>query len=417
MHRRVGFKFLACLFGTLISCSDNNPKAPGPNFRAQVVVLSGVESNYGPAQFSIQEREFPTLQNLNDLDGPYLKIVSGGELRINEINGSIVESDKFEGGESPTLRYSVKNGVVVPKDYKTLVLLSAYYQFENAFRNLESKLKLSLSDLVATAKDNKFILMFEPNIVLDGATSTTVETAKLNAAYMPGQKQFMLFRRSSVERLPLATNEQVISHEFGHAIFEKVFFQDASNAEGRLENEYAIRGVNEGFADFVSLVFTGSADVMRGSLDILSIAEERDFNRAKFNYTDFSRVIDTADGPCQGEFYCIGTIFARSLLRARTKLNDQNILAEDEFASTLVEALGKTKAKMETFDLPARLSPEKEGKESNRAHDGRVLGIFLTSLASQMPQSTRSILCEEFSSPDEFGEFGFPEDLLSKCGE
>ncbi len=47
---------------------------------------------------------------------------------------------------------------------------------------------------------------------------------KLNAAYLPGQSQFLLFQRSAIEQIPLAANLQVISHEFGHAVFDYVLF-------------------------------------------------------------------------------------------------------------------------------------------------------------------------------------------------
>ncbi len=39
----------------------------------------------------------------------------------------------FSGGGNPTLRYRVKNGVAVARDYASLAQMSAYYQFDRVF--------------------------------------------------------------------------------------------------------------------------------------------------------------------------------------------------------------------------------------------------------------------------------------------
>lgn len=408
------YAILVTLLLLCVSCSSGD-KAPAYPFTASVVVLSSVEGNNGPAHFKIEPREFTTLRNLDKLQGDYLNVTWGGELKIKEMSGSIVQGEKFEGGTSPLLRYTVKSGVVVPRDYSTLVLLSAYYQFEQVFIGLQSKLGLSLTDLLAKAANQRFQLMYEPAITLESSEADATHVAKLNAAYMPGQKQFILFRRSPIEDLPLATNLQVISHEFGHAIFEKVFYKDESSPDNRYDAEYAMRGFNEGFADYISLVYSGTTDIMSGSINILGKAEERNFGKVTFNYDTYVNSGE-GEGPCTGEFYCIGTIFARSLLQARNELSANNVLTADQFTLEFITALSGTLEEMKKIDLPSRKPDEKEGKEKDIKHDPRVIGAFLNALIGKMPTASRKTLCNTFADTAAFGGVGFPSDLRRDCG-
>ncbi len=91
---------------------------------------------------------------------------------------------------------------------------------------------------------------FEPQITQEKGASSVAASMKLNAAYVPGQHQFLLFQRSGIENVPLAANEVVLAHEFGHAVFDYSFYRNDGEQKSRFASEYAMRGLNEGFADF-----------------------------------------------------------------------------------------------------------------------------------------------------------------------
>lgn len=423
----------------LFGCSDNNSGTnsdPGKPYRAQVVVLSSVAPGSGETGFRVETKPLKFLDSLTQLDGAYLRLVQGGELTIKQIEGSIIQSDKFDGGGAPKLRYVVKDGVIVPRDYSTLMMLSAYYQYEQVFDNLKTIANISIDDFVA--KSGKLRVMFEPNIRIESEGSTALVTLKLNAAYVSGQKQFVLFQRSAVEKVPLAANLQVLGHEFGHALFEQSFYQNtfkrciAGSAadksarqanrffDGRLEQEFAIKGINEGFSDFLSYSLTGSADILRSSIDIGTKADERNFIKSNFTFRDLGRE-KPEEQVCSGSFYCIGTLFARSLYQTSAKLglSASDVAGRGQMSAAVVDAMAKAQATLKT--LPPDVFPAAsesaaacvgEGKFS-ASYDGMVSGAFINSFVANMPGDWRASLCENFKA--NFGTDGFPTAARSVC--
>jgi hypothetical protein len=398
---------LICMFIT--GCSYEDYSFNGP-FRAVVVAFMGNEE--GRAQFALTEKTFRTLTDFNNLDGTFINIKRGGTLKIRNINGSIVSADSFEGGESPQLRFHVKSGVASSLDYSTLAMLSAYYQLDEIYSTIEEKLGVSTASLQEKLPGGKHTVHFEPEIKMTGEDNDISAGVKLNAAYSPKDKKFLLFQRSPIEKVPLAANFQVITHEFGHYLFDYSFYGGIFDSSIRWSSEWAINGFNEGFADFVSWLFTDNTDILRSSIDISAIADERDFGKATFTYSNLN---DSESYACGGDFYCVGTIFARSLYNAWNALKSD--VSKKQMASAVIETLKKSKAeldKMSSVILPEKQKREDLSPSELYEYDGRVIGSFLRAFVLSAPSEIKPELCIEFKN--NFGLDGFPTEARQGSG-
>jgi len=383
-------------------CSYESYSFSGP-FKAIVVAFTGTDGN-GQAQFAMTEKTFRTLTDFNNLDGTYATIKRGGTLKISNINGSIVSADSFEGGEKPHLRYRVKSGVASALDYSTLAMLSAYFQLDEIYSTLEDKLGLSASSLQEKLPGGKHTVLFEPEIKMDASDNEVSAGVKLNAAFSPTDKKFLLFQRSPIEKVPLAANFQVISHEFGHFVFDYSFYSGEIDPSDRWSNEWAINGINEGFADFVSWAFTDSTNILGSSIDIKDFADERDFGKATFNFASLNTSEPSA---CSGDFYCVGTIFARSLHGVWTAL--KSTVSKKQMANGVIEALKKTR--IELVRMSSSILPEPQDRDALvypelYEYDGKVIGSFLRAFILSAPADWRAELCIKFK--ENFGTEGFP---------
>ncbi len=380
--------------------------------KAIVLAFTGVDAN-GKAEFALTEKTFRTMTDFNNLDGTYLNIKRGGTLTIKSLNGSIVASPNFEGGEAPGLRYEVKNGAAAALDYSTLAMLSAYYQIDEIYSTLEEKTGVTPAALQTNLPGGKHIMFFEPIIRFSGKGTDISAGIKLNAAFSPSDKKFLLFQRSPIESVPLSGNFQVLTHEFGHFVFDYSFYAGKFDENNRWANEWAISGINEGFADFISWTFTDSTDILRSSIDITAIADERDFAKTTFTFADLEGDDPTA---CKSEFYCVGSLFARSLYQTQKVL--ASTVSKKDMSNGVIETLKKCQADMDVMD--ANHMPEKKDREPMDAatrfkYDGGITSGFIEAFIKNAPAAWKSELCNAFKN--NFGTIGFSETARkAACG-
>lgn len=410
---------IMCLASVLSACRKAD-KASFP-YTAQVLAFAGVDAATDAASFKLTTKTFTMLRDLDDLNGDHLKITQGGELAIKQINGSLIDPGSFKSGRTPSLRYKVDDGVVISKDYATLVMLSAYFQFDTVFAELQQRLGISASDLFKGQSSEKFETLFEPKITLESDSASADAVIKLNAAFVPKDWQFILFRRSAVEHVPLAANLQVIAHEFGHSVFQRYVFESKWDDKDRFQQEYAMRGLNEGLADFISYTYTGSGDILRASMHFknpdngANIADYRSFKKYRFSFAEYlSTTVGDEKPKCDGEFYCIGSIFARGLYDTEEKLVAANTLSRDKFAPAVIAALPGILDEMKNQMIPDNAPVE--ASESKGEFDKWVISQFLNGFIKRMPVATQTALCETFTAETSFGSTGFPADFRRVCG-
>ncbi len=412
----------------LAGCYD---AAEGPPFRAQILDMVALDPATREPDYALVTREFRFLDDLDALSSPELRLVRGGTLLAQEVSGSVVIG-RFEGAKEPRPRYIVQDGVAVARDYPTLAMLSAYYQFERVLADLERMTGFDIAEVASSI--GQLEVYFEPRLRFETDEVSGEEISRFNAFYLPGRKQFGLAQRSRYETLPLAVNRQVVVHEFGHALFELTFFEDdVQDCEpdriaedpmslDRFHVEYALSGFNEGFADFLSFAYTGSTNPLV-ALGFESLTE-RDFAEPDFRFEELSdSPFDEGEPGCAGVFYCIGTLFAHGLFRSMIELGYDPLDADDRgaYSRQVVGALSTTYAAMR--ELPEELIPSPRTRVSECGHrrtisleyDGALSGAFLAAFVSQMPSETRAPLCDAFIAS--FGTDGFPESAREVCDE
>lgn len=420
----VSFVFL------LSACSESaERKTAGASFVADVLTIdkSSVDSPGSVPKFRFGPQPFAILNDVNNLSGGGISLLQGGDLEVFEMAGSIITNGLFTGGNQPHLEYRINDGVVKPKTTKSLAMLSAMFQFDSLVSNIELLTGKKLEEF--RKEFGSLRVLFQPAILLDddGEQVRNYETS--NAAYVAGAKQFALYKTSDSEKVPLSFNPQIIAHEFGHAIFETSFFAnnyetcdskdfDKTNLfKGRLELEYVIRGLNEGFADFVSFVWTGSSNILESSIGKSSSSAERNFSQIPFNYEALSSDSKT----CRGGFYCLGSVWARTLLDIYQGFNFdfRNSEQRQEFLRELVGMLKATSEKLRANN-GAALPPADADTESCRPRqmklgliDDEMLGTFLKAFVESSSAGSRKLYCEKIVL--RFGASGFADKFRGSC--
>lgn len=429
MTRNHQIRILISLILVLCGCSATDQKPSFP-YRAQVMYFSPTNES-SSVDWAIGEQTLPTLQDPTTLIGSNFEIITGTKLTIDYSIGSLLSGKMSDSEVKNPIRYNVKNGVIVPSDTTTLLLFSAFRSMEMVIDKLEPATDLKIDTLKALI-GGRYKMYFEPTLdIQDGQNITTI-SYKMNAAFNSEQNNFILFRRSNSEKIPIAANLKVISHEFGHALFKYSFFEQKEEKcevieeskikerqadkffPGRFAVEYGISGINEGYADFNSFVMTGETNPLEGTFTDINI-ENRSLVGSKFIYSNLG-----GDTICNGRFYCIGTLFARALYKASSSYQ-KNSAELMEFSRRVFAALRTTSAflkqepSLSLLPFPGKDQAKCERKTKiDLAYDGSVTSAFLAAFLRGFPSGKdRENLCEAFT--DLFGTTGFAKEARSVC--
>lgn len=396
---------------------------------ADVLTLSSseLESPAQSPQYVFKPQKFTLINNIASMSAPGLKLIQGGEIEIFAASGSLITSGFLSGGDPPYIDYTNHNGVIKAKDDRSLAMISAMYHFDSFLASMKSLSGFSHEQLLDSGQ--VFQVIFQPAILLNDEGAKIRQYESGNAAYIAGAKQFALYKSGSDESIPLIVNPQAIAHEFGHAMFELSFFQNSFEScdkklidneirfPGRLELEYIIRGLNEGFADFVSFVLTGSTNLLESSFGKTIQSEERNFSNIKFKYDTLSE----SNASCTGEIYCIGSVFARALLDTYIKLglDVKNRNQREDFLKALFTVLKGTGSKLKSgneYELP--IADEKVAScqlrsSRNGILDDELLGVFFKAFVSSVAVEQKQAYCASFA--EHFGESGFAPRYRDVC--
>ncbi|NBO38848.1 hypothetical protein EBU99_09720 [bacterium] len=425
---RVLFFFIV-IFIAIAGCADLQTSPDRP-YKAQVLHFEP-QSTGNSSGWSVQERTLSTLEDLNSLKGRYFQILPGGTLQITSTVGSLITGTGSASSSSDALRYNIKNGVIVPRDTTTLLALSSFHAFEQTFSSLKETTGLE-PEAFSEQVGGRYRIFFEPVISLSDSGETAQISLKLNAAFNPESDNFFLFKRSEIEQIPLAANFKVIAHEFGHAIFKRAFFKQKNEVclntndetkisrqtdkffPGRFAVEYAISGLNEGFADFMSAMMTGEADVLTGSFPGDG-PTSRSLTSTRFTFADLSR-----DSLCSGKFYCIGTLFARALYKTAQLYGDDksSLYAFSRRVYRAIDQTSENLAQSSARDILPIPSTEaifcKRSESVRLAYDGLLTSAFLAAfLQGFSAGNEKSQLCAQLVSA--FGSFGFTLEARGGC--
>lgn len=357
----------------IMSCSNESVDKP---IKAKIVIPTSLGYTY-------KEVEISSLTSIDPLEGTYVDIKGNAELDIAEDVDEIVKSssptDIYKTkGEKIKINYIVKDGVVVPKDFASLSALTIYHNYETVFKFWEDNFSLSLTDF------GKLTIYNNPKLTFTSDDLTATVETKVNAAFLPGTRDFWFFKKSGIAKIPLKMNLGVLAHEFSHAIFDDRFAErSVANYETASEEaDFILSGINEGIADYFAFMVTGR--VTDFSLSIEQLAEEREMPVPW-------RLSTVIDAPCFDSFYCIGSIVASSLYEISNSLASKYDNSRVEVGKAIYAALGTEEVK--TF--------WDQYKDSNLF----LISHLLIEIKNQADPADLSVYCESFKkwfdTPDE----------------
>lgn len=398
---------------TVGACSPEG-KAPKQNTIALVLELAKVHSAGGRVEYDIVERELKTLEDFSELRGKWFSVKQGGGFSVEVYGDKIIQSERFKEAGKPNLRYELKNNVVIPRDYSTFAMISVYYQFEQIITQFNKVTGLKIEDVLGESADIE--IMFEPTMTISiAAESITLKNQiKMNAAFVTGTEQFIIAKKSRQEVVPIGLNLQVIAHEFGHLLFDKLYIGKEYKQKAKTDDydpyqvDFALRGFNEGVADVISFLYTGSANILESSIAMPAVVEARNFAETQEYTKDFEHLGST----CQKSFYCVGSALAfvlyqtyRAMLTAEETGYNRVVFGKDFMAALKKGRIPFEKIIKETspnFFKP----PKKEDKpasdeastsievENNDLYDAKVGVAFILGLIHSFPVRYQPHMCK-----------------------
>ena len=295
-----------------ISCSNPIKNLENPRNLSEYMIFS-IRTEALSSKMSVSENpkfiadyhSFPSLVNLSTLEGKYFYIT---------------ESNTFyKKGNTPSLDFSISGRNIIPNDNKTLEMFTLFLLFETAVDYMEKKLNLKAQDMLAAFKEHdssfrKFEIRYSP---IDIDYLTLKGKIKYKDNYQSTKGKFSFTKAATTKGIPSSFNGLIVFHEFGHALWDyKLKFNSQDNI--------FMRGVNEGFADWISYSITGSANILKASQyekKNMNASELRDFS--KFNYT-LNDINNMELCSTTNFIYCIGSLFANALYKAKRELKKEN---------------------------------------------------------------------------------------------
>lgn len=251
---RLGLPIVAIFAVVFISCA---PKKVGSPTRVLIPWPTGQK------KYSLQTVELSTITNINKIEGTSAEFIENPNLNQNTISGAPVDGDFF----------SNSNGVFVPKDFKSLNLITVYAHIE--------KLNLFMDQIGYSS------LLPRPRKVAVGLRTSIVELPKTNNAIYIGPFDTLVILPYEAEGLPISMNAGILAHEYFHGIFHSILLKEflespahsapfqqeeacdpekPKDLSNRELNEFVLSGLNEGLADLWAWIYTGDPAFMSHSL-------------------------------------------------------------------------------------------------------------------------------------------------------
>ena len=371
------------IVAALAGCIDTTLTAP---YRAEVLVRD-VDHHY-----ALQDVDLPDLTSMAPLADPMLRFSDHPNFDEDKLADYDASTFSARADYSPRVRDA--GGVAVARDIESLLTLSAYHVFKGVFMRAQEV----YGPLDQLLPDGGFQILVEPKF------SSVLGSQELgtNAAYISGGQAFLLVQMSSLEQVPLGMNPSVLSHEFGHHVFQITFGvadgtchpdspEPGPTPPGRFSSTFAVSGFNEGFADFTAFALQQETHVLADSIPALDKGE-RTIDKRVPGYLDFT--YSTIDR-CGDSFYCIGTLWARAVYETylSTGARPDDLSTRSAYARTIVAAVAGIPVRMrQRAGWPA---PTKPCEFSELDEDGPVMQAYLEAFIAGLPVSLQPTMCSE----------------------
>ncbi len=349
----------ASLLGCVDTKLDGQPTA-------ELLVFESVDPVDGSGTYALRPIALEHLSSIDELRDDVFDFVDRPVLH---------DTDVTDPGIAALVRHTPqyhprvmnRDGVAIPRDTESLIALSSYHALRTIYDHGADLSGLPLTELTP---DQGFPVLFHVSIENNAVTNRL----SANAFYAWPGSFFGIVDIDGVENIPVSSALPVLAHEFGHHLFLKGFL-DPAGPDSKLGEAFPIRGLNEGYADFNAFAMTGVTNVLADSLP--SFSDDRGIDPDRTHYLPFTYDTITL---CHGEFYCIGTLFARSLYGAfrADGGNPEDFAQRTAYAR---DVFGSFAA------IPGQLAPD----------DPLLLSTFLYDFVAAMPQARRPALCDHLT--------------------
>ena len=344
---------LLLLMYLLPACNQANET---PSYPIVALIMASVDADY-----QLREVKIDSLTNINTMTGIYGSIKGQAALNLDVQMEEILASTDPSGvysnrGQAVKTDYLLQNGIVIPQNFQTMEMLGLYYAYQQTLRFWIKNFDLPIEKIGFPQ------LYFNPKMLSHKNGEQIEVSTTMNAAYLPSVRDFWFFKTAAKERVPVKMNFGIIAHEFAHFAFDYYFAElnrDNYSAKFHL-NEFFLSGLNEGLADYLSFVATGSVLEFRASLPTLDAQR-----RLPVPWT----LKSILSSPCSGTFYCEGSVLASSLYEIAQTLDPTGI----SVAKTVIGALGPFRKEwllhrdVDYLDYSSLLNPILDAAGNDRA--------------------------------------------------
>lgn len=321
------------------SCLASSCIAPKekPEYPIVARILSSIDGTYQLGDVTIN-----TLTNIDHMIGAVGSIKGQAALNVDADVAEIMASTDPDAvysdrGQTVETDYLLSKGVVIPQNFQTMEMLGLYSVYERTVAFWETNFNIPFDAIGFPS------LYYNPRLRRDKDGEQVEISTTMNAAYLPGVRDFWFFKTASREHVPVKMNFGVVAHEFGHFIFDYHFAEfDRSIYNTKLSlNENFLSGLNEGLSDYFSYAVTQSVNEFGASLPELDL--ER---RLPVSWT----LRTSLNGVCKGSFYCQGSVLASALYEI-AQLPGQNSLMVAERVFNALPAFRQTWKERRDNDL------------------------------------------------------------------
>jgi hypothetical protein len=231
--------------------------APNPSAPVSVVaIVQGKDGTYAPATVQLN-----TLSEIVPMKGSVANVIGNARIVLDPNDPALQQSGLTDlqvenillknRGQSVTASYDERNGVYWPADFHTWNIVTAYYNFEQAFDYYQQLGVFSGDSLGGNT------LYYWASFTLTAISPA----AQINNViyYSPVQGFLILPFDQQLQLVPLAMNTGVLTHEYSHRIFNLAVYQGQLFPQplgqwlgtgGPTTQINLLKAIDEGLADY-----------------------------------------------------------------------------------------------------------------------------------------------------------------------
>ena len=306
-------------------------------------------------EYGLERVRIDTLRDVRTVDGDVVYLLGGGELVSTDVQPTTEEEWEdalvVDNAGKPTVEFTVdEDGTVLPWDFDSAMMLTVYHHMERAaeyFDTIDTS-GLNLRDDKISKLVGRIPVYYYPQVNLFGFPLPVFTD---NAAYAFTMNAFLVPPRVALtDAVPIYANRGVITHEYGHAVFNRLVYDNArvpapilNASEWSAVAANEIQGLDEGVADIFAFLDIKDPNFIAPSIKNIG----RDMS-VKKKYPDIllqAASWEEGDAPLTDpdgneiayNSHDLGAVCAAIFFELREQVSDE--VSDDELGRVVVSAL------------------------------------------------------------------------------